>query len=471
MRAGDAKATGYERSEAMGREAISKLLLRFSVPAIIAAETSAGYNLFDAIWCGRLSTEALAALTVAGPLMAIYRAIGLGIGVGAASLIARHLGAGKKEEANRAAGCSISLFFILSGLVTIICLMNLETLLRLFGADDSVLPFAESYMLVETYSLALDFFLVVLVDLVRVEGRPMLANASMITASIADLIWSPILVFGIGPFPALGIAGAALGTTIGRGIGVSVLLIYLGSGKSIYQFKRNYFLPNLKTVTEIYSVGISQTVRTSGVSISQILASRAAASFGVIPLAVLGVLMKVNMIVFAFCIGIGQGMLPLVAYNFAAQKKERVGELVVKAGLTSTVWGALWWVVAMLFSTQVMSVFSTDPDFLTGGPPALHMFAFGFFTIGLQQNLSSFFQGIGKAVPSLVVASSRHIIFLIPCLLIMPSIFGLAGLWAAYPVADALSVVLTLTWTGIAFRSLNVPFRLTAGRRLPRALL
>jgi len=460
VRAGNAKGTGYERSEAMGQEAISKLLLRFSVPAIIAAETAAGYNLFDAIWCGRLSTEALAALTVAGPLMAIYRAIGSGIAVGAASLIGRHLGAGKKEEANRATSCSISFFFILSGLVTIICLMNLRPLLQLFGADDSVLPFAESYMTVETYWLALDFFLVVLVDLVRVEGRPMLANAGMIVASIADLIWSPILVFGIGPFPALGIAGAALGTTIGRGIGVSVLLIYLASGKSIYQFKPSYFLPNLKTVTEIYGVGISQTVRSGAVSVSQILATRAAASFGVVPLAVLGVILKVNSIVFSFCIGIGQGMLPLVAYNFAAQKKERVGELVVKAGLTSFTWGALWWVVATLFSTQVMSVFDTNPNFLAGGPPALQIFALGFFTLGLQHNLSSFFQGIGQAIPSLIVASSRHVIFLIPCLLIMPSIFGPTGLWAAYPVAGALSVALTLAWTGIAFRSLKIPFRL-----------
>jgi len=444
----------------MGRERISRLLLRFSVPAIIASEASAGYNLFDAIWCGRLRAEALAALTVAGPLMTIYRAIGVGIGVGAASLIARNLGAGKKEETNRAAGCSISIFFMVSGLVTIICLMNLETLLRLFGADNSVLPFAESYMFVETCSIAVDFFLVVLAELVRAGGSPMLASAGMITASVTDLIWSPILVFGIGPFPALGVAGAAFGTTIGRSAGVSVLLLYLGLGKSIYQFKPSYFLPNLRTVTEIYSIGISQTVRTSAISISQILASRAAASFGVIPLAVLGVLYKVNMVVFMFCLGLSQGMLPLVGYNFGAQKKERVGELVVKTGLASVTWGVLWWVVATLFSTQVMSLFSTDPNFLAGGPLALQMFAFGFFTIGLQTNLSSFFQGIGKAIPSLLVASSRDLIFLIPCLLIMPNIFGLTGLWAAYPVAYALSFMLSLIWAGIAFRSLKIPFRL-----------
>ena len=460
MRAGDAEATGYDRSEAMGRETISKLLLRFSGPAIIAAETAAGYNLFDAIWCGRLGTEALAALTVAGPLMTIYRAVGAGIGVGAASLIARHLGAGKKEETNRAAGCSISFFFLVSGLVTIICLMNLETLLRLFGADDSVLPFAQSYMFVETCSIAVDFFLVVLVELVRVGGSPTLASAGMITASVTDLIWSPILVFGIGPFPALGMAGAALGTTIGRGIGVSILLIYIGLGKSIYQFKPSYFLPNLRTVTDIYGVGMSTTVRSSAASISQILASRAAASFGVIPLAVLGVLYKVLSIVFGVCIGLSQGIVPLVGYNFSAQKKERVCEVVVKAGLISFIWGALCWVVATLFSTQVMSLFDTDPNFSVFGTPALQIFALGFFAVGLQTNLSSFFQGIGQVVPSLVVASSRHLLFLIPCLLIMPSIFGLTGLWAAYPVADVMSIVLSLTWTSIAFRSLKIPFRL-----------
>ncbi len=188
MTEGDAKATGYDRSEAMGRETISKLLLRFSVPAIIAAETAAGYNLFDAIWCGRLGAEQLAALTVAGPLMTIYRAIGSGIGVGTASLIARNLGAGKKEETNRVAGCSISFFFIVSGLMTIICLMNtwrlccdyLALMTRFY-----LLP--RAICLLKHCSIAVDFFLVVLVELVRVGGSPSLASTGMIVASIMTL--------------------------------------------------------------------------------------------------------------------------------------------------------------------------------------------------------------------------------------------------------------------------------------------
>ena len=275
-------------------------------------------------------------------------------------------------------------------------------------------------------------------------------------------------LFGIGPIPALGIAGAALGTTIGRAVGVSLLLIYLGLGKSIYQFKPSYFLPKLRTVIEIYRIGISQTVRSGSGSISLAIANNVAASFGVIPLAVLGVVDKVQMVVMAVCIGISQGMLPLVGYNFGAQKKERVGEVVIKAGLLSFMWGSLCWAVVTLFPAQIMSLFGTDPSFLAGGVPALRLFAFGFFAIGVQHNLSAFFQGTGKGIAALVVASSRQLIILVPCLLIIPSVFGLTGLWAAYPVADFLSLVLSLTWTAIAFRSLNIPLRLRSISSAPR---
>jgi putative MATE family efflux protein len=457
---GDAEETGYDKTESMGRNPITKELMRFSVPAIIAAETAAGYNLFDAIWCGRLGPEQLAALTVAGPLMTIYRAIGSGIGVGTASLIARNLGAGKREETNRTAGCSITFFFIVSILATIICLTFLEPLLRLFGANDSVLPFAKDYMFVETLSIAVDFFLVILVELVRVGGSPSIASGGMIVASIADLIWSPILVFGIGPFPALGMAGAALGTTIGRGLGVSVLLAYIGLGKSIYKFKPSYFIPNLRTIVDIYSVGLSQTVRAGAASIAQTIASRTAAFYGVVALGVLGVLYKVNSVVFGFCQGISQGVVPLTGYNFAADKKERVGEVIIKAGLLSFGWGVLCWVVATLFSTQILSLFGTEPAFFAMGALALPIFAFRYFMVGVQTNISAFFQGIGKSISALVIASSRQLIFLIPCLLIMPDIFGLTGLWLAFPVADTFALVLSIAWTAITFRSLKIPFSL-----------
>ncbi|MCS7115569.1 MAG: MATE family efflux transporter [Nitrososphaerota archaeon] len=450
----DFGASAHQRVTAMGQEKISKLLFRFSTPSIIAVEAGAAYEIFDALWTGRLGAEALAALSVAGPLMAIYRAIGAGIGVGGSSLIARHLGAKRKEEADRAACNSISLFFIVSGLVALICVINLEFLLRLFGANESVMPFAYSYMLIETLAMPIDFFLIVVAELIRTQGSPAVASAGSVIASAADIFWSPILVFGIGPFPAFGIAGAALGTFVGRVIGLAFLVPYLAF-KSIYQFKRAYFVPKPRIVADIYSIGASNTLRMGAVSIAQILACRTAAAFGTIPLAVLGVLFRVGMINFGFCVGVSQGTLPLVGYNFGARKNRRIRELVIKAGIVSFIWGVIWCIAAMLFPTHILSLFNADPEFLAVGSTALRIFALGFLTVP-ELTLSSFFQGIGKAVPALIVSSSRQLLFLIPSLLIMPYLFGLTGLWGAYVVAGVSAFILGFAWTALEFRKLKV---------------
>ncbi len=464
MKAEQAEGTGHKRSEAMGRDPIWNLLFRFSGPAIVAQMVNASYNLVDTFFIARLGITALAAISVANPLMTIYRSVGMGVGIGAASLIARRLGSGNREAANRAAGGAITTFFMVSAVVTLIMLVFLDTLLRLFGADAAVLPLARSYMLVETGFIALDFFLTVLAELVRVEGNPMLASVAMITSGLMNCIWDPILMFGFGPFPRLGIAGAAFATSVGRGIGVSILLFYLFSGRSAYRFKPSYFLPNLKITMEIYRVGASQTARMAGGCLSQIIAATTAASFGELPLALVGIVMKASSFAFTVCMGLGQGMLPLVGYNYAAGKKDRVGELVIKASTSGFIWSALMWVAAMLFTTQILSIFSTDPNFLAVGTPAFRIFALGFFTVGTQTILTYFFQGIGKAIPALVVSSSRQLLCLAPCLFILPRIFGLTGLWAAYPVADTISIVITLIWMGIEVRNLGIPISLRSKR-------
>jgi len=450
----------HQKTEAMGKDPIWGLLFRFSGPAIVAQIVNASYNLVDTVFIGRLGTIPLAAVAVAGPLMAIYRAVGMGIGVGAASLISRQLGEGKREQADRTAGGAITTFLIISAVLASICMLNLNFLLSLFGADANVLPPARSYMLVETGFMALDFIVLALCELVRVGGSPVLASTAMIVSGLMNCIWDPILGYGLGPFPKLGMAGFALATSVGRTFAFVMLVGYLASGKSVYNFKPHHFIPSFKIAADIYKVGVSMTARMAGGSLSQIIATTTAASFGEMPLAVLGVVQKASGFAFSVCMGIGQGMLPLVGYNYGAHNKERVGEVVTKSSTTGFLWGAFCWVAAMFASVQVMALFSNDPNFLTAAAPAWRIYAFGFFTVGLQNILSFFFQGIGKAWASLVVTSSRQLLFLIPCLLIMPRIFGLNGLWAAYPVADTLAIILTFIWTYMEFRELGLPITL-----------
>ncbi|MBA7610527.1 Multidrug export protein MepA [subsurface metagenome] len=447
----------------MGRAPIWRLLLRFSGPTIVSMVASASYNIVDAIFVGRLGPEALAALAIVFPLMLIFAAISMGTGVGAASLISRRLGARDQEGANRVASVSIALTVLVGALITLVCLPNLEALLRLFGASGPVLPLAKRYLSILVAFQALNSFLLIIANIIRAEGRPIFSSGGQIISAVTNIALDPILIFGLGPIPAMGVAGAATATVIGRGVGGLIFLFYFISGRTSYRFRPSYFLPKLKILVEIYRVGIASIVRMSAMSVVVALANTTAASFGVIPLAVLGVVFRSARFVFMVCMGLGQGMLPLVGYNFGAKQKERVGEIVIKAGLAAFIWGLLWWIVFMLFSPQVMSIFNTDPRFLLEGTRALRIFVLLFFAVGLQIVVGFFFQGIGRGLPALVVASARQVIFLVPGLLIFPQMFGLIGLWIAFPVADALSIMLTLFWTSVEFRRQGIRFRLRYG--------
>lgn len=453
------KVKAGSRTEVMGKAPIWRLLFRFSGPAIVSMMVAASYNLVDAIFVGRLGSEALAALVVAFPLMMLFMGVSMGTGVGASSLISRRLGAGDREGANRIAGNTITLAIILGLLMTGICLPNLETFLRLLGATDSVLSPAKDYMSILVTFAVINSFSLIVGNIVRAEGNPILSSTTRIISAVINIVLDPILIFGVGPIPAMGVAGAATATVIGRGIGGLIFLVYLISRATSYRFRLGYFLLNLKILAEIYRVGMASIVRMTAGSLVMGFNNRIAASFGVVTLAVVGVVIRFARFTFMPTMGLGQGMIPLVGYNFGAKQKERVGEIVIKAVLASFIWGLMCWIAVMLFPSQLMSIFNNDPEFLLEGAPALRIFALLFFAVGIQRILSSFFQGIGKGLPSLVLTSSTFIFRLLG-LVVFPKMFGLTGLWMVFPVADVFSIALTLLWTGTEFRRQGMQFHL-----------
>ena len=443
----------------MGRDPVWKLLVRFSTPTIISMMVASSYNIVDAIFVGRLGPDTLAALAIVFPLMMIFHAISIGTGAGAASLIARRFGAGDNEGANHVAGVTLGITLLIGVLMTAICLPNLEGILRLFGASGAILTPAMDYMSILATFAILAFFPIVVSTIVRAEGNPVLASVVMIISAVTNIILDPILIFGIGPIPAMGVAGAATATVIARCTGVLILLAYFISGRTSYRFRPSYFLPNFLILKEIYRVGIAAIVQSAAGSIVMVLVNRTAVSFGSIPLAVMGVIFRAMSFVFMPCVGIGQGMMPLIGFNFGAGKLLRVGETVIKGGLASTVWSTLWWGIVLLFPVPIISIFNNDPEFIKVGSEAIRIFGLAMFAIGIQISSSFFFQGIGRGLPSLVLASARQVLFLLPCLLILPRIFGLTGLWVSFPVADGISVILTLIWVGIQFRKMGIPIR------------
>jgi len=446
------------RSETMGRDPIWRLLFRFSGPAIVSMTVASTYNLADAVFVGRLGADALAAMSVTFPLLMSFIALAAGTGIGATSLISRSLGAGEKKKADRAACVALTLCLVISALIGFLCLPNIKPILIVLGAKGTVLSLAEDYISILIKCIIFSCLSMILGNIIRAEGNPVFSSAVMVSASITNIILDPVFIFGLGPVPAMGISGAATATVIAQAMSTSVYFGYLLFKKTDYEFRLIYFIPYPKIVFEIYRIGIASIVR-SGVQFFVMgVVNRTAASHGVITLALVGVLIRMGRFVQMPAIGVGQGLLPLIGYNFGAGKMKRVTELVLKAALSGIFWSGFCWIMIMLFPRFVLSMFNSDPVFLQEGIHAVRLYFICIFILGVQMVPGFFFQGIGKGFPATILSGARHILFLFPMVIVLSPLLGVTGLWISFPIADMMTFLAGLVWLVIEFRKREISF-------------
>ncbi len=435
-----------KRSEAMGTDSIWRLLFRFSGPAIVSMTVASTYNVADAVFVGRLGSHALAAMSVTFPLLLSFIALAAGTGVGATSLISRSLGAGEKKNADIAACVAITLCLIISIAIAAVCLPNMESILAILGAEGEVLPLAGEYVSVLIKFIIFSCLSMILSNIIRAEGNPVFSSSVMVLSSVINIILDPILIFGLGPIPEMGIAGAAFATVIAQAFSTAVYLFYLISSRAGYEFKPAYFIPYPGVVFEIYRIGIASIVRSGVQFIVMGFVNRTAASHGVITLALVGVLIRMGRFVQMPAIGVGQGLLPLVGYNFGAGKMKRVTELVWKASLSGLIWTGLCWAVIMCFPEIMLSMFNTDPSFINEGIDAVRLYFICIFILGVQMVPGFFFQGIGKGFPATILSGARHILFLLPSIILLSPVYGVTGLWVSFPIADVMTFIAGVIW-------------------------
>jgi putative MATE family efflux protein len=453
-----ANSRGQQRREAMGRDPIWSLIARFSLPAIISMTVASSYQLVDAIFVGRLGAEALAAMAVTYPLMMSLVAIASGTGAGVTSLISRSLGAGDHSKADRTASVAISLCFILSGIIALTCLPAVDFLLRALGARDAVLPLARSYVQVQLIFNTLSYLSMIFSNIIRADGNPVFSSSVSISSALLNIALDPVFIFGFAFIPAMGIRGAAIATVISQSVSTFVYLGFIVSGRTAYKFRPGYFRPDLSIIAGIYRVGIASIVRSGAQFIVMGVINNTAASFGVVPLAVMGVLVRAGRFIQMPILGLGQGTLPVIGFNYGAKKMGRVGELVFKSVISGSAWSLLCWTAIMIFPTQIMSAFSGETTFMVEGATAIRLYALAFFTLGLRMVLGNLFQAMGKGLPATVLTAAQTVGFLLPAVLIMPRLLDLTGLWLAFPIADALGLTLGQVWMSVELRRQGIRF-------------
>lgn len=430
------------QSERLGKEPIPKLLSSLAFPAMIGMFVMASYNVVDTIIISRaVGTLGVAAVSIAFPVQMIMMALAGAIGIGGASVISRMLGANKPDSANHVFGNVISLVLIISILGAVLGLSLLTPILILFGSSPTILPLAQDYLGIILYGTVFFAFGFSMNNIVRSEGNAKTAMMTMVISAVLNVIFTSFLVFVLD----LGIRGSALGTVLAQAFTAFYLIIYFLKGKSSLSFKAVHLIPRLFIMRQIAAIGSSAFVHQAAASIMFIVANHMLVFYsGDLAVAVFGIIHKVLMFTLMPIMGVVQGLLPIVGYNFGANQNLRVSEAIQLGIKASTIIATFAFVMIMAFPKLFMLIFTDDIQAIEMGIIALRIIFALSMTIGLQMVSGGVFQALGKARAAFVLSMSRQIFFLIPMLLTLPLMFGLTGVWLAFPISDLLSFLLSL---------------------------
>jgi len=422
----------------LGTENIKKLLIKLSLPATVGMIVNALYNLVDTIFIGRsVGYIGIAGLSVSFPIQMMLMAFSFMVGIGASSAVSRNLGSGNLEKAEKIAGNSYVMITIIVTFIVIIGYSFTDSLLRIFGATETILPYARDYIQIILAGSIFFSFAMSSNNLIRAEGNAKIAMFAMIIGTGLNIILDPIFIFGLN----LGIKGAAWATVISQFISFVYILFYFISGKSSLKIKPHHLKLEMNIIKEILTIGLPAFVRQINGSILAIIMNNTLGTFGGdIAITVYGIINRVMMFLLMPLFGVVQGMQPIVGFNYGAKNFDRVKETVKLSIIYTTVIATFGWALAQLFPDFIISVFTSEEKVIQLGSEAIHYVFLVIPVIGVQIISGALFQALGKAKPAFVLSVLRQMIILIPLVIILPRLgFGLTGVFIAFPISDVIS--------------------------------
>ena len=453
------------RENPLGYDQIGKLIFRFSMPAIASNLLNAIYNIVDQIFIGHgIGYDGIAATSIAFPIGTIVAAIAIMIGVGCASSFNLNLGAGNREKAERTAGCGLSIMAI-SGLVLMsIFLLFLSPLLYLFGATEEIIDLARDYTFIVVLGIPFQVLTMGACHLVRADGSPSWAMISMMSGAVFNLIFDPVFMFVFG----WGIKGIAWATTLGQLLSASLALSYIIRGMKTVNLSKQSFIPNLRIVRTICSLGLAGFANQIAMSLVTIVLNNTLRYYGAlshygstVALGAVGAISRIHMIFIACVVGLGQGCQPINSYNYGAQNFSRVKESLKRALICNIFIAVVFFILFQLLPRPIISIFGEGSDeYFEFATRYLRIFMFMTFSNGLQPLAASYFTATGRAKMGVFISMTRQIIFLIPLLLILPAFFGIDGVVFAGPAADTVSATLSIIVFAREFKKLNTAINL-----------
>lgn len=417
------------------------------------------YNIVDQIFIGRgIGINGNAATNVAFPLTTICVSISLFLGLGGASIYSISLGQGNKKKAADMIGNTIVLSIAFSLIFSIVVRVFVKKFMIMFGATQEVLQYAIDYTSITSIGFIPFVFSTVMSHIIRADGSPKYSMFSVLIGAAVNIILDPIFIFKFN----MGISGAALATIIGQFISFFITLRYVFKFKNI-TFNRYSFNLYSENVLKIFSLGASGGINQFSMMIVQITMNNVLSYYGAlsiyggnIPLAVSGIIAKINMLIMAFIIGSGQGSQPIIGFNYGAKNYDRVIETYKLTVSITTIVALISFLIFQIFPRQVVSIFGDGSElYFQFAERYMRVYMALMIVNGVQPVSGTFFTSIGKAFKGAFIAMTRQLLFLLPLIIILPRIFGIDGIMYAGPIADGIALIVTIIFVSLEIKKIK----------------
>lgn len=418
---------------------ILPLVLSMSLPMVLSMTVASLYNIVDSYYVARISEDAMTALSLVYPIQNLINAVTIGFSIGANAVISYHLGAQNQEKANAAAAQSL-LWNGLHGLVlTLVCIAVMPVFLSLFTQSAAVMDLGVRYSRV---AFAFSVFVGVSMSMEKIfqaAGRMVMTMVCMLAGCVCNIVLDPVLIFGYGPFPEMGIEGAALATGIGQVLSLALYFVCNAIRPLPLRLLPSRTMWDGAIARKMYAIGIPATLNLALPSLLISCLNVILAAFSQVYVLVLGVYYKLQTFLYLPANGIVQGMRPIIGYNFGAKEYGRVAKIYRVALLLSAAIMAVGTALCWAIPDQLIGLFSENAETIAAGSTALRLISIGFVISSLSVISSGALEGLGMGGPSLAISLLRYVVLILPLAFVLSRFFGASGVWHAFWVTEFLT--------------------------------
>lgn len=427
----------------MKEKPIFRLIISMSLPMVISMAVNALYNIVDSYFVAKISGNAMTALSLVYPVQNLVTAITVGFAVGINAVIAFHLGAENQNKANSAATHGI-IFNTLHGvLLTAFCLGTMPLFLKMFTDDSDVINLGLNYS-----NIVFSFSIVVALGIsfekiFQSVGKMLVSMISMAAGCISNIILDPLLIFGIGPFPQLGIKGAAIATVAGQFITLILYLIFYFAKPINVKIDFRNFKWNEKMIKKLYLIGIPAALNMALPSALISLLNAILAAFSQTCILVLGIYYKLQTFLYLSANGIIQGIRPLVSYNYGAGEHKRVKKIYLETMVLTVSIMIAGTILCLTIPDKLIGIFTNNSETIEVGVTALRTISIGFIASAVSVVSCGALEGLSMGIPSLIISLCRYIIIIVPAAFVMSRLIGADGVWNAFWITEILTAIIS----------------------------